>query len=161
MCDDKKFMILIMTILTAARMVVRVLVLVVVLVAATTVSARMAGELPGGFRISPGFSCQGREYGFYADVENRCRAYHVCQPVHDEFEKVRTVRVCVYVCRARVRTCLCVRVCRGRVRTCVCMCTGRVRSCMYAQSNKTLSCHGQLSLVPYYSRTRKHFNSRH
>ncbi|XP_068204620.1 uncharacterized protein [Palaemon carinicauda] len=45
---------------------------------------RMGGFIAGGFRINPGFSCEGRLYGFYADVDNYCRAYHVCQPVKDE-----------------------------------------------------------------------------
>lgn len=48
-------------------------------------SARMGGFIAGGFRINPGFSCEGRLYGFYADVDNDCRAYHVCEPVEDEF----------------------------------------------------------------------------
>ncbi|KAK3886868.1 hypothetical protein Pcinc_008981 [Petrolisthes cinctipes] len=63
-------------------------VVVVVGMMVGTACARMMGQLPGGFRIAPGFTCQGREYGFYADVENNCRAYHVCQPVQDEFEQV-------------------------------------------------------------------------
>ncbi|XP_045595676.1 U-scoloptoxin(01)-Cw1a [Procambarus clarkii] len=62
-----------------------VLTLLGALVAAT--SARMAGKLPGGFRIESGFSCQGREYGYYADVQNRCSAYHICNPVYDDEEK--------------------------------------------------------------------------
>ncbi|XP_066951935.1 uncharacterized protein [Macrobrachium rosenbergii] len=45
---------------------------------------RMGGFIAGGFRINPGFSCEGRLYGFYADVDNDCRAYHVCEPVEDE-----------------------------------------------------------------------------
>ncbi|XP_069942294.1 U-scoloptoxin(01)-Cw1a-like [Cherax quadricarinatus] len=63
------------------------LVLSVLLVVVVAASARMAGKLPGGFRIEPGFSCQGREYGFYADTLNRCSAYHICHPVFDEEER--------------------------------------------------------------------------
>ncbi|KAK7076603.1 hypothetical protein SK128_012562 [Halocaridina rubra] len=44
----------------------------------------MARFLPGGFRIDSGFSCQGRLYGYYADVVNDCRAYHVCEPIVNE-----------------------------------------------------------------------------
>lgn len=56
----------------------------VVLVVAGAASARLAGKLAGGFRISPGFSCEGRDYGYYADVENNCQLFHVCFPVTDE-----------------------------------------------------------------------------
>lgn len=31
--------------------------------------------------ISDSFSCDGREYGYYADVENDCQLFHVCLPV--------------------------------------------------------------------------------
>lgn len=31
--------------------------------------------------ISDSFSCEGREYGYYADVENDCQLFHVCLPI--------------------------------------------------------------------------------
>jgi len=31
--------------------------------------------------IEDSFSCEGREYGYYADVENDCQIFHVCLPV--------------------------------------------------------------------------------
>nr|XP_022909813.1 uncharacterized protein LOC111420944 [Onthophagus taurus] len=31
--------------------------------------------------ISDSFSCEGRDYGYYADVENDCQLFHVCLPV--------------------------------------------------------------------------------
>ncbi|XP_017778211.1 PREDICTED: uncharacterized protein LOC108563907 [Nicrophorus vespilloides] len=31
--------------------------------------------------IDDSFSCEGREYGYYADVENECQLFHVCLPV--------------------------------------------------------------------------------
>uniref|UniRef100_T1J0R6 Chitin-binding type-2 domain-containing protein n=1 Tax=Strigamia maritima TaxID=126957 RepID=T1J0R6_STRMM len=36
----------------------------------------------GGYRT--GFSCDNRRYGYYADVANDCRVFHVCVPVEDE-----------------------------------------------------------------------------
>ena len=27
------------------------------------------------------FSCEGRSYGYYADVANECQLFHVCYPV--------------------------------------------------------------------------------
>ncbi|EFA06939.2 hypothetical protein TcasGA2_TC009890 [Tribolium castaneum] len=31
--------------------------------------------------ISDSFSCDGRAYGYYADVENDCQIFHVCLPI--------------------------------------------------------------------------------
>lgn len=31
--------------------------------------------------ITDNFSCAGRPYGYYADVENDCQIFHVCLPV--------------------------------------------------------------------------------
>ncbi|XP_066158480.1 U-scoloptoxin(01)-Cw1a-like isoform X1 [Euwallacea fornicatus] len=31
--------------------------------------------------ISDSFSCDGRDYGYYADVENECQLFHVCLPI--------------------------------------------------------------------------------
>ncbi|XP_037092194.1 uncharacterized protein LOC119112205 [Pollicipes pollicipes] len=31
--------------------------------------------------IKPGFSCEGKPYGYYADMANDCRIFHICQPV--------------------------------------------------------------------------------
>ncbi|GAB6024865.1 hypothetical protein CHUAL_009979 [Chamberlinius hualienensis] len=37
-----------------------------------------AGLIVGS--IVGGFSCEGRIYGYYADVANRCQIFHVCVP---------------------------------------------------------------------------------
>lgn len=29
------------------------------------------------------FTCEGRSYGYYADTDNNCEIFHVCQPVTD------------------------------------------------------------------------------
>lgn len=31
--------------------------------------------------ITDGFSCEGKMYGYYADIENECQIFHVCLPV--------------------------------------------------------------------------------
>uniref|UniRef100_T1J0R8 Chitin-binding type-2 domain-containing protein n=1 Tax=Strigamia maritima TaxID=126957 RepID=T1J0R8_STRMM len=31
--------------------------------------------------IKSTFSCEGRQYGYYADVDNNCQIFHVCVPV--------------------------------------------------------------------------------
>ncbi|KAK8746220.1 hypothetical protein OTU49_017306 [Cherax quadricarinatus] len=59
------------------------LVLLAVLFVAT--SARMAGKLPGGSgALQSSFNCEQRPFGYYADVEHSCRAFHVCYPVTEE-----------------------------------------------------------------------------
>ncbi|KAK8382440.1 hypothetical protein O3P69_015402 [Scylla paramamosain] len=53
------------------------------------VTARSGYELPYGVellrtQIINTFSCAGRPYGYYADVDNDCTVFHVCYPVRDE-----------------------------------------------------------------------------
>ncbi|KAG7157379.1 U-scoloptoxin(01)-Cw1a-like [Homarus americanus] len=72
-----------------------VLVLVTVVAAA---SARMAGIVAGGFSIQPGFSCEGREYGYYADVENDCKAYHICQPFLNDVDQLMELAHFTFMC---------------------------------------------------------------
>ncbi|KAG7157386.1 U-scoloptoxin(01)-Cw1a-like 13 [Homarus americanus] len=65
---------------------------VVILLALVSVAAaRMAYQLSDGFlKILGGnpntaFSCDNRPYGYYADVANDCRIFHICHPEVDEF----------------------------------------------------------------------------
>lgn len=43
-------------------------------------------ELPSGAElilsapVNPSFTCQGRGYGYYADISNNCQIFHVCVP---------------------------------------------------------------------------------
>ncbi|XP_037081337.1 U-scoloptoxin(01)-Er1a-like [Pollicipes pollicipes] len=53
------------------------------------VTADMPYQLSSGFEdIVPNlvetFTCEGRPYGYYADVANDCRLFHVCVPVVDD-----------------------------------------------------------------------------
>jgi len=38
-----------------------------------------------GDKIDTSFDCTGKTYGYYADVKNECKVYHVCSPKVDEF----------------------------------------------------------------------------
>ena len=38
-----------------------------------------------GDKIDTSFDCTGKTYGYYADVKNQCKVYHVCSPKTDEF----------------------------------------------------------------------------
>ncbi|XP_076039166.1 uncharacterized protein LOC143024266 [Oratosquilla oratoria] len=53
------------------------------------VSARMAYQFSAGSEsitgpVSATFTCDGRPYGYYADVDNGCRIFHICQPIPDD-----------------------------------------------------------------------------
>jgi len=67
-------------------------VVVVVLVAWMTLfsegESRMAYVLPDGSdslvaNMKTTFSCDNLPYGYYADVDNDCKIFHVCQPITD------------------------------------------------------------------------------
>ncbi|KAK8746209.1 hypothetical protein OTU49_017299 [Cherax quadricarinatus] len=64
--------------------------IVIFLALASVTAARMAYQLPDGFLEILGgppnqvFSCENRPYGYYADVANDCRIFHICHPVVDE-----------------------------------------------------------------------------
>jgi hypothetical protein len=53
-----------------------------------------AYELPDGvadilqFPIRSTFDCTNRPYGYYADVDNDCKIFHVCYPVMNELSQV-------------------------------------------------------------------------
>ena len=34
--------------------------------------------------LSLAFSCEAREYGYYADVDNNCQIFHICLPLEDD-----------------------------------------------------------------------------
>ncbi|KAF2361858.1 Chitin binding domain [Trinorchestia longiramus] len=74
------------------------------------VSLRVSGdsspneyELPSnstvvnGGPIITGFSCDGLRYGYYADVANGCRIFHVCYPYTDAEGFIRT-RMWSFIC---------------------------------------------------------------
>lgn len=50
-----------------------------------------------GKKIDTSFDCSNRAYGYYADVKNLCRVYHICATKTDEFG-VRSVEHYSFVC---------------------------------------------------------------
>ncbi|XP_068242618.1 U-scoloptoxin(01)-Cw1a-like [Palaemon carinicauda] len=51
--------------------------------------ARMPYVFSSGYefitgQVSQTFSCEGRPYGYYADVDNACRIFHICLPIPDD-----------------------------------------------------------------------------
>ncbi|XP_045612062.1 U-scoloptoxin(01)-Cw1a-like [Procambarus clarkii] len=56
-------------------------------------TSRMAWVFPASYETITGplvqsFSCDGRPYGYYADVDNACRVFHVCLPIQDDLGQV-------------------------------------------------------------------------
>jgi len=53
-------------------------------------SARMAYQFSNGYLDILGaepqqtFTCEGRNYGYYADVATGCQVFHVCEPILNE-----------------------------------------------------------------------------
>merc|ERR1712002_355425 len=44
------------------------------------------------------FDCDGRPYGYYADVANDCRIFHICQPIEDDAGEVVTTHQYSFFC---------------------------------------------------------------
>ena len=44
------------------------------------------------------FSCEGREYGYYADAANNCQVFHICLPVEDDFGAVVETAHWSFIC---------------------------------------------------------------
>ncbi|XP_076039578.1 U-scoloptoxin(01)-Cw1a-like [Oratosquilla oratoria] len=66
-------------------------------------SARMAYQFAGGSEDIIGepvkeFSCDGRPYGYYADIDNDCRIFHVCNPVADFTGEVASMEHFSFMC---------------------------------------------------------------
>lgn len=70
---------------------------------AAVASARMAYQLTAGFEDIVGlpvtsFSCEGRPYGYYADIDNDCKIFHVCVPVVDELGQLTRTDHFSFIC---------------------------------------------------------------
>ncbi|KAK7073964.1 hypothetical protein SK128_013279 [Halocaridina rubra] len=58
------------------------------------VAARSAYQFSDGYldilggEPNPSFDCAGRSYGYYADVSNDCRVFHICLPIADDVGEV-------------------------------------------------------------------------
>jgi hypothetical protein len=44
------------------------------------------------------FNCEGKEYGYYADVDNACQIFHICLPVQDDAGKIIETNQWSFVC---------------------------------------------------------------
>ena len=44
------------------------------------------------------FSCEGRTYGYYADIANNCQIFHVCWPKMNEIEEVIGMNQWSFIC---------------------------------------------------------------
>lgn len=60
--------------------------------------------LPGGSNdilsapYEESFSCEGRDYGYYADTANNCEIFHICLPVEDNEGNVIEFAKWSFVC---------------------------------------------------------------
>ena len=48
-------------------------------------------------QLDSSFSCDGRQYGYFADVYNDCQLFHVCMPIVDsegQVSRCRTLVIC-------------------------------------------------------------------
>jgi len=66
-------------------------------------SARMAFKLAAGIEnfitnIDKSFTCDGKNYGYYADVQNECKLFHVCLPMENEVGKENTMEQFTFAC---------------------------------------------------------------
>lgn len=48
--------------------------------------------------LSLGFSCESREYGYYADVSNNCQLFHICLPIEDDAGSVIETAQWTFIC---------------------------------------------------------------
>nr|XP_053633366.1 U-scoloptoxin(01)-Er1a-like [Cherax quadricarinatus]XP_053633367.1 U-scoloptoxin(01)-Er1a-like [Cherax quadricarinatus] len=78
---------------------------VAVVLLCVAVSARMPYVLPDGFQnilkgrpLATTFSCHNRAYGYYADVDNECVVFHVCQPITGIAGEVLEVAHFSFIC---------------------------------------------------------------
>ena len=48
--------------------------------------------------LSLAFSCEGQEYGYYADVDNNCQVFHICLPLEDDFGSIIETAQWSFIC---------------------------------------------------------------
>ncbi|XP_071552189.1 U-scoloptoxin(01)-Cw1a-like [Panulirus ornatus] len=74
------------------------------LTVAAVALAQFAWELPVDYEntltnpLVTSFTCEGRNYGYYADVDNNCEVYHICLPVVDEYGGVLRTAQYSFMC---------------------------------------------------------------
>ncbi|TRY76626.1 hypothetical protein TCAL_07088 [Tigriopus californicus] len=48
--------------------------------------------------LSLSFSCEAREYGYYADTDNNCQVFHICLPIEDDIGNVIETAQWSFIC---------------------------------------------------------------
>ncbi|TRY77185.1 hypothetical protein TCAL_17011 [Tigriopus californicus] len=48
--------------------------------------------------LSLSFSCEGQQYGYYADVDNGCQVFHICLPIEDDAGSVIETAQWSFIC---------------------------------------------------------------
>ncbi|XP_042235237.1 U-scoloptoxin(01)-Cw1a-like [Homarus americanus] len=65
--------------------------------------ARMGWVFTSGYETITGqvvqsFTCEGRPYGYYADVDNACRVFHICLPIPDDLGQIIETAHFSFIC---------------------------------------------------------------
>ncbi|XP_071746068.1 U-scoloptoxin(01)-Cw1a [Lepeophtheirus salmonis] len=48
--------------------------------------------------LSTTFTCDGQPYGYYADVDNNCKVFHICLPIEDDLGQVIQTAQWSFIC---------------------------------------------------------------
>ena len=48
--------------------------------------------------LKSSFSCEGKAYGYYADVDNNCQVFHICLPIEDDAGAVLETAHWSFIC---------------------------------------------------------------
>ena len=48
--------------------------------------------------VQESFTCEGQQYGYYADVDNNCEIFHICLPIEDDAGAVIEYAQWSFVC---------------------------------------------------------------
>lgn len=87
-----------------------VLIALAIVVAAMLAVVQAAPQVVGGYEfpdsaesllqdaLDTSFTCEGLDYGYYADINNNCQIFHVCQPVLAETGEVLEYNQWSFIC---------------------------------------------------------------
>jgi len=48
--------------------------------------------------LDTSFTCEGLDYEFYADINNNCQVFHVCQPVENDLGQIESYNQWSFIC---------------------------------------------------------------
>jgi len=48
--------------------------------------------------LKTSFKCEGKDYGYYADVDNNCQVFHICLPIEDDAGQVIETAHWSFIC---------------------------------------------------------------